>query len=176
VHGLIFTAFRQFTQNEWPDAHDRIWAAAPIVVATAVYDDADFVRLLERAAAEGESEPGAVLRRFGIFASLWTFKLLYPDYYEEHSSVRDFLLDLEERIHELVRATVPGAAPPRLRVTPFGEAGVAISYTSERRLCQLLEGLVVGVSRYYDEPVTIEQPLCMLRGDEEGCSFFVMPA
>jgi hypothetical protein len=175
LHGLILTAFRDFTESEWPEAHEEIWAGAPAVVATAVYDDSVFAELAEKAAQTTGVERPVVLRRFGIFASLSTFRDLYPDYYGANGSVRDFLLGVEERIHELVRLSVPGAAPPRLRILPFGHAGVAIAYTSERQLCQLLEGLVIGVSRYYGEPVTIEQPKCMLRGDETGCSFFVTP-
>lgn len=48
MHGLIFTAFRQFTQREWPEAQERILADAPIVVVTSVYDDADFATTTSR--------------------------------------------------------------------------------------------------------------------------------
>ena len=47
--------------------------------------------------------------------------------------------------------------------------------SSERHLYEMLEGLVVGVSRYYGQLIEIEEPLCMLRGDETGCSFFITP-
>jgi predicted hydrocarbon binding protein len=58
---------------------------------------------------------------------------------------------------------------------PLGDEGVSISYTSERKLCELLEGLVLGVAEYYREVVSVEQPLCMHRGDV-ACSVLVTPA
>lgn len=50
-----------------------------------------------------------------------------------------------------------------------------ISYTPERRLCELLEGLVHGTAEHYGEAVKLEQTQCMHRGDI-GCAFFVAPA
>jgi hypothetical protein len=79
---------------------------------------------------------------------------------------------VEERIHDLVRATIPDAAPPRLHVTPLGRHDVVVTYTSERRLCRLAEGLVDGVADYYGENARIEHPQCMLRGDL-ACALFV---
>jgi hypothetical protein len=175
LHGLIVSAFRQFTQTEYPEAHQQIWAAEPEAMQTAVYPDLEFERILAKATVATRSERRSVLRRFGIFASLSTFRLLHPGHYEQNTDVRGFLLGVEKRIHQLVRDSLPGSAPPRLRATTLGEHGVALSYTSERHLCEMLEGLVVGVSRYYGQPVEIEEPLCMLRGDETGCSFFITP-
>jgi hypothetical protein len=82
------------------------------------------------------------------------------------------LLSVETLIHELVRATVPNASPPRLRVEPLGDDGVAINYTSTRRLCILLRGLTEGTARHYGETSSIEESTCMLRGDD-ACIFFI---
>jgi hypothetical protein len=43
--------------------------------------------------------------------------------------------------------------------------GVVVTYTWERRLCQMAEGLVEGVAEYYGESVVIDHKQCMLRGD-----------
>ena len=104
------------------------------------------------------------------------FRLLYPDYYASSADTRAFLLGIEERIHEVVRRTIPDAAPPRLDIMPLGQTGVSITYTSPRQLCALIEGLVTGVARHYGETIEIEQPLCMLRGDTAGCTFFITRA
>ena len=50
-----------------------------------------------------------------------------------------------------------------------------ISYTSQRRLCALLEGLVAGTAEHYGERLTIREVQCMHRGDL-GCAFLVEPA
>ncbi|MBA2537625.1 MAG: heme NO-binding protein, partial [Actinobacteria bacterium] len=47
-----------------------------------------------------------------------------------------------------------------------------IEYSSPRRLCVLLTGLVRGTAAHYGEKAVIEQPECMLRGDA-ACLFEV---
>jgi len=57
-------------------------------------------------------------------------------------------------------------------VQPLGEVGVLVSYTSERGLCRLLEGLVLGTAEHYGEHVVVEEIQCMRQGDP-GCVFTV---
>ena len=83
------------------------------------------------------------------------------------------MLGIEEKIHELVRATIAGANRPRLHVQRLSELGVLVSYTSERKLCRLLEGLVHGTAAYYGDDVIVEEIQCMHRGDA-GCVFTVV--
>jgi len=86
------------------------------------------------------------------------------------------MLSIEEKIHELVRATVPFAIPPRLQVRELGVGGVMITYTSERNLCELLDGLVRGTAAYYGESFEINELDCMKRGSALGCVFTLEPA
>ena len=48
--------------------------------------------------------------------------------------------------------------------------GVSVSslrrYRSARRLCALAEGFVTGTADYFGEQVLIQQPRCMLHGEE----------
>jgi Haem-NO-binding len=98
--------------------------------------------------------------------------LLYPSYFDVAGDARTFLLTVEDRIHELVRATVPDARPPQLHVEPLGEDGVRISYSSPRKLCVLLGGLVEGTASHFGEAADIAEVECMLRGDP-ACLFEV---
>jgi predicted hydrocarbon binding protein len=140
---------------------------------TDAYGDDEFNTCVERTAQETGETRDRVLRRFGMFAAVSTFRLLYPDYYAAHADALSFLLSVEERIHETVRRTVSGAAPPRLDVTRIDQDTLMISYTSDRQLCALLDGLVTGVGRYYGESLSTDQTSCMLKGDAAGCSFVV---
>lgn len=176
MHGLIFTGFRAFVASEYSQISDRVWEDEPRYLATAAYDDGAFTAVLGRAIELSGETRQTVLRRFGIFSGISTFRLLYPDYYASHDDTISFLLDIEDRIHEVVRRTVPGSAPPHLDIVSLNDGGVSIAYTSRRQLCELLEGLVIGVSRYYGDAVRIDQPLCMHRGDVAGCTFFVSRA
>jgi predicted hydrocarbon binding protein len=175
VHGLIFTTFKRYTQTQLADSHDAIWEGQPTFLAVDAYADEAFEALVARAATLTGATRRELLHDFGAYTGKTAFYLMRPDYYEASPGVRDFLLDVEERIHETVRSTIPGAAPPRLQVVPFGETGVSIAYTSPRRLCDLLEGLVVGTAAYYGERVEIEEATCVERGDL-ACMFLVTPS
>ena len=136
------------------------------------YDDAELGKLLAQASAAARVGPDAFLHDFGVFTAERTFTRLYPTYFKVAPTTREFLLSVEPLIHELVRATVPNASPPHLRVEALGDDGIAINYTSARRLCVLLRGLTEGTARYYGETTSIEEPTCMLRGDA-ACMFFI---
>ena len=168
----MFSSFRQFCADRFGAEVSDVWRDVPEYGVDRAYDDDDFRELLVKVCeATGSSQP-SVLREFGAHAGLTVFAALYPDYYAETPDARTFLLNIEERIHEVVRATIPQAAPPRLRVLPLGERDVLISYTSERRFCELLDGLVRGTAAYFGERLAIEELQCMHRGDV-GCLFLV---
>ena len=174
MHGLIFASLRDYTASRLGDkrAHE-LWDDR-IFEATETYDDEWFVAQLDRVvAATGESRE-EVLRGFGSFAARTTFARLYPSYYDECADTCTFLLGVEERIHALVRETLPGARPPELQMQAFGDGGVLVSYTSERRLCRVLEGLVLGTAEHYGETIDVVEIQCMDRGDP-ACVFTVQP-
>jgi predicted hydrocarbon binding protein len=174
MHGLIFTSFRAFTRMRLPDHADAIWDGAPPFDETDAYPDEEFERLVDRAALEAGESRRAILLDFGRYTATTSFRLLRPEFYEDVAGTRQFLLRVERHIHEELRASIPGAAPPRLQVRPFGADGVSIAYISERKLCELLEGLVLGTGEFYGEELVVEQSTCMHRGDD-ACSFFVTP-
>jgi hypothetical protein len=166
VHGLIFTSFRHYTVNRLGlEAADELWGGEPRYLLTVAYPDDRLAALVTRVAERAGLGPDDVLREFGVFAAESTFALLYPSAFAEAGSSRTFLLHVEERIHETLRAAVPSADPPRLSVTPLGAEAVRIAYESPRLLCPLLEGLVAGVARRYHERARLEKLACMREGD-----------
>jgi hypothetical protein len=174
MHGLIFVSFLEFMQARLgPDADE--FRNDDTYRVNDAYADDEFQRLLTRAARVSGSSTADLLREFGIYAANVSFVNLYPNYYADSGDTRSFLLAIEDRIHELVRATIPGAHPPRLNVRPLGERGVFVTYTSDRGLCELVEGLVAGTAQYFHQSFAIEQALCMKRGDL-ACTFLVEPA
>jgi hypothetical protein len=175
VHGLIFASFRRFTDAAFPDATEAVWRDARDYREDEAYSDDEFGALVEAAAAAASVSRRDILLGFGGFTAQHVFRAMAPDFYEESGGTRQFLLDVELRIHRTLTQTIPDAAPPRLQVLPLGTGGVSITYTSDRGLCELLEGLVAGTAEHYGERFEIDQPICVHRGDE-ACAFFVTPA
>ena len=79
----------------------------------------------------------------------------------------DVLENTERTIHDVVRINQKGATPPYLHATRVAPDQVTIVYTSPRRLCSVAKGITRGIARHYDESVSIEDPRCMLRGDDD---------
>jgi predicted hydrocarbon binding protein len=52
---------------------------------------------------------------------------------------------------------------------------VVVTYTSARQLCALGRGIIRGLAREYKERVTIDEPVCMLRG-ADTCEIHVRVA
>ncbi|HUH15774.1 MAG TPA: heme NO-binding domain-containing protein [Gaiellaceae bacterium] len=173
MHGLVFASLRDYTvECLGREETDRIWDDRVFEPDTA-YEDEWFAAQLDRLVAATSRSRAEVERNFGAFAGRVTFAALFPDYYADSGDVLTFLLGVEEQIHELVRVTLPGATPPKLHIHPFGEAGVLISYTSDRGLCRLLEGLVLGTAAKLGDAVAIEEIQCMHRSDP-ACVFTVV--
>jgi hypothetical protein len=174
VHGVIFTSFRDFLDAEHGAAvRAKVFEGEPLFLLSDAYPDEQFVRLLREASAQIGVDQGDLLEAFGVFAAERTFSRLYPAFFAVSRSSRDFLLTVETRIHELVRATIPNAAPPQLAVSELDDDRVEILYTSSRRLCRLLRGLAEGTARHYGERTELVETTCMLRGDA-ACRFEVM--
>lgn len=173
MHGLIFASLRDYAVVRLgEDRAVGLWGDR-VFETTEAYDDESFAAQLQRLVATTGDSMDEIQRGFGSFAAQTTFAGLYPAYYEASADTFAFLLGIEEKIHELVRATIAGAYPPKLHVQPLHGVGVLVSYTSERQLCRLLEGLVLGTAEHYGDHLLIEEIQCMHHGDT-GCVFTVM--
>jgi len=168
VHGIVLTNLDRYLRTKGvpsstPSAYN----------GESVYDDAQLELLLAQGVAHlTPTTREQLLEQFGRHLALETFPSLAPDFYERHGTFQSCLLSVEDQIHTVVRSALPGAAPPHLRVTALGEAGVVIAYTSARKLCPLLLGLVAGTAEKYETQIEATEALCALRGDP-WCSIVV---
>ena len=166
MHGLILVSFRDYLVAQHGGAAEKdVMAGEPRYFVSEGYPDERFTRLVERACGRTGMPAEELLRELGAFTAEKTFARLYPALFALSGTARLFLLTVETRIHEVVRMAIPDALPPKLDVSELGDDALSIVYTSPRRLCPMLRGLVEGTARHYGEAVSIEEPRCMLRGD-----------
>lgn len=174
MQGIIFASLHDYARDRLgSDAAQEIFDGRFFAMSQSHPDD-EFLGLLRRTATRLDLDRDELLRDFGAFTAETTFARLYPAFFTIAGDTRSFLLSVEDRIHELVRATVPNATPPALAVRPTGAQELEITYTSARRLCRLLEGLVVGTGRSYGEEINITEVDCMSKG-APACRFLVTP-
>jgi predicted hydrocarbon binding protein len=173
VHGLIFVSLRDYLVAEHgATAEQDVMAGEPLYLVSEAYPDERFTALADRACRVSGLPRQTLLHDFGVFTAEMTFARLYPALFALSPTARTFLLTVEKSIHQVVRVAMPDALPPELDVSETDEDAISITYTSRRRLCAMLRGLVEGTARHYGETVLIAEPTCMHRGDA-ACRFAV---
>lgn len=169
MHGLILSSLERFTTTAcgpgaWPVILAQAGVSGPPFDPGGVYPDADVMAIVGAASAELDLPAAVLLERFGHF--------VVPDLLAAHGALvpdswrtLDLLAHTEYRIHETIRASDAGAAPPRLRAVRPAPNEVRIIFASRRRLCAVARGIVRGVADHYGDHVTIDEPRCLHRGD-----------
>jgi hypothetical protein len=169
MKGIVFNLLEDavrvtYGENVWDDLLD---AAGLDGAYTSLgnYPDQHLTDLVVAASAATGSPPQEIIRWFGREA-LPAMAASYPGFFEPHEDVRSFLHTLNEIIHPEVRKLYPGADVPTFGVTTAMDGTLTLRYGSHRKLCAFAEGLIDGAAAHYGQTVMIEQPHCMLRGDE----------
>lgn len=156
MHGVILYQFRHFVTDRFGlGAWERTRAGAGLQdqahAPVRLYPDAHLERLLAALQDEVGLCRNDLLESFGA----WTIPPLirmYRSLIPTHWDARDFLLNMEERIHEkLVRLKDPQAQPPRIQVRETAPGVLELYYHSHRDLSALALGAVYGVAGYFGE-------------------------
>ena len=169
MKGLVFNLLRDVIEAEdGPDAWDDLLAEAGsdgVHASLGLYPDAELCSIVRAAAVRDDRPPAEVLRWFGVRA-LPLLAVRHAHLFERHASTLPFLLTLNDVIHPEVRKLHPGADPPEFGFEMADDRTLLMHYASQRRMCGLAEGFVLGAAAHYGETVEVDQPRCMLRGDE----------
>jgi hypothetical protein len=169
VKGIVYNLLEECVSREYgEDTWDDLLGSAGVdgvYTSLGSYPDEDLFALVA-AASNGLGEPAdSIIRWFGRSA----MPLLagrYPRFFEPHADTRAFVLTLNGIIHPEVRKLYPGADVPVFSFDSSSDDVLVMGYQSNRKLCAFAEGLLEGAAVHYGEEITIEQPRCMLRGDE----------
>lgn len=178
MKGILFNLLEELVIDEHGfDVWDQMIEATGVSGAyTAVgsYDDDDLTSLVSSlgdlcsAGDHGVDDP-TVMRWFGSSA-MAPLAEKYPAFFAPHERTVDFILTLNEVIHAEVLKLHPDAVVPTFQFTGVdrGETdSVTLHYTSQRRMCALVEGFAAGAARHFDESTDVRHVECMLDGADE---------
>jgi predicted hydrocarbon binding protein len=168
VHGLLHAEFRDFAleragRARWNQVlranglNDRVYRLSDS------YPDEELaaaVGMLAGILRVGEQD---VLREFGE-AAAGSLLATYGALVDPRWQALDLIEHTEEVIHRAVRLQDPNAHPPKLVTVRPDPATVRLIYDSPRRLCSVAKGILAGVGRHYDEPLTVTEEACMHDG------------
>ncbi len=171
MKGVVFNLLEQLVSRDYgEDTWDTLLDSAGLdgaYTSLGSYEDADLFKLVGAASEALDTPPDDIVRWFGRNA-LPLFAESYPQFFAPHTSARTFVLTLNDIIHPEVRKLYPGADVPEFDFDQLHEEDgpLRMGYRSQRQLCSFAEGLIEGAGAHYGERIAIEQPTCMLRGDE----------
>lgn len=176
MHGLIHFELNKYVRerlgaDEWQEVLGLAGFPGKIYLASETYPDAETMVLINAAAQRCGLAPADFLRDYGTFIVADLIKM-YWGAIKPGWRTLDFLVFAEEAIHRMVRRRDPSAKPPELRVERRSPAEAHIVYSSRRKLCPMLIGMVNGVASYYGDQVIVTQSQCMLE-DGDACVFSV---
>jgi hypothetical protein len=168
MKGVVFNLLEQLVARDFgEDTWDGLLDASGldgVYTSLGSYPDEDLTKLVT-AASEALGMPADDIVIWLGRNALPLFAERYPQLFEPHDSTRPFVLTLNDIIHPEVRKLYPGADVPEFDFDVRDEL-LVMDYRSPRKLCSFAEGLLLGAADHYGEQLTIEQPLCMKRGDD----------
>ena len=154
---------RDFGDDAWDDLLDAAQASGAYT-SLGSYEDEELHRLVAAASEALGRPPADILRWYGRGAMPMLAEK-YPQFFAAPGSTRPFLLTINHIIHAEVRKLYPGANVPEFDFPEAAGGRLVMEYRSERRLCHLAEGFILGAADHFGEAVEIVQPECMHRGD-----------
>lgn len=166
MKGLQEFVKEAYGRSTWRQLKDEATDRSEYYLPLTEYPDEELFAIVDLAVDELDVTQEELLIEFGTFLMDELLEMYYI-YFDDDWDVLDVIENVEQAIHESLRARSAATfTPPELVTERVSSEAVAIEYRSDRGLCALAKGLVHGLSEAYNEPVAIEERRCMHEGDE----------
>jgi len=167
VHGLIYSELERFAQLRLgPEGWNRLLSDARLTgrrySKTENYPSDDLTALVYAASQATGHSADTLVEAFGIFL-VPTLLELFSSHLDPAWRTLETIEHTEEAFHVVVRNRLH-ATPPPLKVSRLGPAEVRVRYASQRRLCSLARGIILGLAHRFQETVAITEAACMKQG------------
>jgi predicted hydrocarbon binding protein len=169
MHGIVFKQLKGHVVDEhgrdaWTDVVEDVEAGRQAYLPVRTYPDEEFTALLSAAADLGGGDERALQRALGVDLGA----ALYDTYASQIDSDWAYfdLLEHVETVHEAARAG-GDAEPPHLEADRTGDQRVAVTYGSDRQLCDVGKGIAEGLAEEYGVDVSVRERSCMHEGGRE---------
>jgi len=169
MHGIVLKGLKDFVVEQydhetWRTLRRNAGIEMKMYVPVSEYPDEEVVALVETAVEMTGIEAPDLLAAFGEFLVPRLVET-YGVHVEEDWTGLELIANVETYIHEALRAkNLSEFTPPELTSEWVDDDRVSITYASDREFCHLAKGLVRGIAEYYDEQLSLEEPVCMLEG------------
>ena len=165
----------RFGAEAWEQVKARAGCEEPFFAVSEDYPD-EMTLALAQAAAEVSGWPTeTVLVEFGKFWVPHTGRETYPTFFQlAGSSPREFLLNMD-RVHEQVTRSMLNAVPPRFSYKELPDGRLLMHYHSQRGLCAVLRGLILGVGLFFHQELQVRERACSHQGSPHCTMEIIFP-
>jgi len=169
MKGIINKGIQELVQAKFGvEAWDKVKKLAkceePFFSASEDYPD-QMTLDLANAASEVSGLPlETVLIEFGKFWVPNTGAKSYSTFFNlAGKTAREFLLSMD-KVHKHVTKSIANARPPSFEYEELPDGRLLMHYQSERKLCAVLRGLILGVGIYFGEELQVKEIACTSNG------------
>ncbi|MBF0184814.1 MAG: heme NO-binding domain-containing protein [Magnetococcales bacterium] len=169
MHGIILLALEEYLQQQCGvDCLESLWLSANRVrqplQADRTYPDAAASDLIQAAARQLQIPVVQFQESFGRYLSDGlltlgrTMGLIRPEWRT---------LDILEHLNTVILAPFSASNStklPNIRAYRLKYGEVSAVYLSERKLCGIFKGIVLGMAERFQEPIRIQERLCLRDG------------
>jgi len=157
----------KFGAEAWDKIKELAKCEEPFFSARENYSDQMTVDLANAASEVSGLPLETVLVEFGKFWITNTGAESYPTFFKlAGRAAREFLMNMD-KVHKQVTKNVLNAKPPSFEYEELPDGRLLMHYRSERKLCAVLRGLILGVGIYFDEELQVKETACMNNGESQ---------
>lgn len=162
MYGIVNKAIEElvkvnYGEEKWQAVKNRSGIDVAYFLSSEPYDDSITYKLAAAVSEEMNITVDQVLEAFGEWWILRTGKEKYGGLMAAGgNSLREFLINLP-LFHNRIMLIYPKLTPPEFRISHVEENSLHIHYYSKRLgLQEFVRGLLQGLGKMYDTPVTIQ--------------------
>ncbi len=165
--GIQELAEAKFGAEAWEKVKELAKCEEPFFSASEDYPDQMTLDLANAASKVSGLPLETVLVEFGKFWVPNTAAESYPAFFKlTGKTAREFLLNID-RMHKHVTKNILNTKPPSFEYEELPDGRLLIHYRSERSLCAVLYGMILGVGIHFDEELQVKETTCMNNGDPQ---------
>ncbi len=175
MKGIIFKHFESFVvDNFGEDVFEDVLDSTELItegpfVGPGTYPDEDLFALVGTAIGKLGIPLNDALYAFGTYL-FDHLAAAAPVFVESSADLRTFLLTIHSVIHVEVRKLFPGADTPDFSYEEPADDRLVMHYTSKRKLCPLVRGLLDGAAKSFGESIVCTETSCVHEGADQ-CTF-----
>lgn len=171
MKGIVFTEFLDMVEKEFGyEVVDHILSESTlesngVYTSIGTYPHSEIVQLLMNLSEKVSTDPTLLLKAFGKYL-FDTFLAGYPQFFSAADNAFDFLHSIDKHIHVEVLKLYPDATLPKFISEEIDDGTMIMTYSSERKMAALAEGLIEKSIAHYNEECNITTENLVSDGSE----------